>query len=160
MTSANNITAPQTPLRTPDGNICESSCPEWSFNDFYAVYPASPGFSQKPPKEPKKGIAVDRTNVIEPAWVFYKSSLFRLILYSQIKRQLEDTSDLIREIVPTPPNKKAMLQRDRELRGPEAIYEMPAVSGLAPALQKLFANVMNRDLGLPIKITSGMIVRV
>ncbi|PRP85184.1 double-strand-break repair protein [Planoprotostelium fungivorum] len=98
--------------------------------------PDSPGAPIiRQPRAPKRGIAVDRTTFIDRG---------------AFKSQLDDTSDLVRDIVPTPPNKKAMLHREREIAGADSVYNRPAVAGLAPALQNLFKNVA-RD-GLPFRI--------
>jgi hypothetical protein len=48
-----------------------------------------------------------------------------------MKTNLEDTTDIVREIEPAPANKQAMLKRKREIAGPQAVFQNPIVSGKA-----------------------------
>mmetsp|Transcript_24796 Transcript_24796/g.34713 ORF Transcript_24796/g.34713 Transcript_24796/m.34713 type:complete len:502 (-) Transcript_24796:78-1583(-) len=78
----------------------------------------------KPPKPP----AIDRTVEISG---------------KAMKRQLANDDNLVREIVPAPPTKRAMLQRERDMAGPETLLSGPILEGLAPELISIFA----RNLG-------------
>lgn len=59
-----------------------------------------------------------------------------------IKRQLKDTNAITRDMTLAPANKKAMLRRQRELAGVEALFHIPSTEGLAPELLELFNTVM------------------
>jgi len=68
------------------------------------------------------------------------------ITSTNIKKQLEDTSDIVRDIIPAPPTKKLMGQRSKELRGPEFILRNPIIEGLAPELAQLFTRNMTTEV--------------
>lgn len=78
----------------------------------------------KPPKPP----AIDRTVEISS---------------KAIKRQLANDDNLVREIVPAPPSKRAMIQRERDIAGPETMLSGPILEGLAPEIISMFS----RNLG-------------
>eukprot|EP01117_Protostelium_nocturnum_P004313 TRINITY_DN1570_c0_g1_i1.p1 TRINITY_DN1570_c0_g1~~TRINITY_DN1570_c0_g1_i1.p1 ORF type:complete len:432 (+),score=110.42 TRINITY_DN1570_c0_g1_i1:75-1370(+) len=105
------------------------------------VTPPTPINGKKITKEPKKGIAVDQSTILPKAVQ---------------KRGLEDTSDLIRDINPAPPSKKAMMQREKELAGAEAIFGKPSVEGFGSEILKLFSTLQKNKNGLPIELpTTG-----
>eukprot|EP01113_Clastostelium_recurvatum_P048464 TRINITY_DN8830_c0_g1_i7.p1 TRINITY_DN8830_c0_g1~~TRINITY_DN8830_c0_g1_i7.p1 ORF type:complete len:510 (-),score=124.76 TRINITY_DN8830_c0_g1_i7:24-1553(-) len=59
-----------------------------------------------------------------------------------MRRQLRDTSGIVRTMVTAPPNKKARLRFERDALGAEAIYHMPNTENLAPELIALFARTL------------------
>lgn len=64
-----------------------------------------------------------------------------VLIFRTIKRQLEDTSSLVREVKSAPPSKKAMKRREKEITGAESLLSMPmAIEGLAPQLANLFTR--------------------
>jgi len=67
---------------------------------------------------------------------------------SVIKDQLADPSGLIRDLDPAPASKKAMLRKERELKGPEAYFNLPNVDGLSdcPELMELFQRNLVKDV--------------
>eukprot|EP01114_Cavostelium_apophysatum_P022836 TRINITY_DN8400_c0_g1_i4.p1 TRINITY_DN8400_c0_g1~~TRINITY_DN8400_c0_g1_i4.p1 ORF type:complete len:320 (+),score=92.53 TRINITY_DN8400_c0_g1_i4:419-1378(+) len=59
-----------------------------------------------------------------------------------IRKGLSDTSDIVRDIVPAPASKKAMVRKEKEIAGIEVILRAPIMEGLAPELLNLFSRNM------------------
>eukprot|EP00727_Mastigamoeba_balamuthi_P003312 m51a1_g12979 putative cohesin complex subunit rad21 (431) ;mRNA; r:112-1950 len=62
---------------------------------------------------------------------------------NEIKNQLADTSSTLREFVMAPPSKRRLLERQRDLEGPESAFgRCGLVDGAAPELHALFARLV------------------
>jgi cohesin complex subunit SCC1 len=73
-----------------------------------------------------------------------------LIASDAFKRNLENTEDIVREIVAAPPTKKQMMRKNREAGGPSSLYERPIFEGFAPELNLILTRTMTTG---PVEIT-------
>jgi hypothetical protein len=138
---------PGTPT-SPGGRAEQSPVPEGEATQ-QAAGEAKP---KEPPVPKRKRLAVDVDMVISPEYVFLHFrqanffSFFSLNLYFFTSRQmrlyLQNSDDLVRDLVVAPPTKKALVRREWELSSAEVLLGKPNARGLATVFTAYFHNLL------------------